>query len=74
MNFALQLAAEQDARREGGRTRFDGDPRRRRALLLTDAPPQTREAIDKGHAEQNDPAAIAGLILGSPEFQKKVTL
>jgi uncharacterized protein (DUF1800 family) len=72
MNFALALAANKLPGVTVDQHRFDGDPGDvARSLLLTDASPQTREAIDKGVAERKDPAVIAGLIIGSPEFQRR---
>ena len=38
--------------------------------LLT-RPQQTQEAIEKGIAQQKETAVIAGLVLGSPEFQRR---
>ena len=72
MNFALALTANKLPGVKVDQHRFDGDPGDvARSLLLTDASAQTREAIDKGIAEQKDPAVIAGLIIGSPEFQRR---
>ena len=42
-----------------------------RRLLFADASSQTQEAIEKGIAQQKETAVIAGLVLGSPEFQRR---
>jgi hypothetical protein len=57
--------------------RFNADPAEvARTLLFTDATPSTRAAIDKALADKTDkkdktPAFLAGLVIGSPDFQRR---
>ncbi|MEP6538931.1 MAG: DUF1800 domain-containing protein [Bryobacteraceae bacterium] len=72
MNFALALTQNKLPGVAVDAKRFEGDPAAVAKLLLSaDASEQTRHAIERGQAEKQDPAAIAGLILGSPEFQRR---
>jgi uncharacterized protein (DUF1800 family) len=72
MNFALALAQNTLPGVKIDPARFQGDPNEvARTLLFTAASAQTREAIDRGLTEKKEPPVIAGLILGSPEFQRR---
>jgi uncharacterized protein (DUF1800 family) len=72
MNFALALMGNKLPGVKVDAQKFEGDPAEiARSLLFTDASAQTRQAIEKGLAEKKDPAVIAGLIIGSPEFQRR---
>jgi hypothetical protein len=42
-----------------------------KALLLTDVSPQTRAAIKEDLKRDHAVTNLVGLILGSPEFQRK---
>jgi hypothetical protein len=76
MNFALGLAANripgiQVNLEKLGASSSDDPMRLMKALSLTDLSEQTRAAI-AADLEQNHAAPhMAGLILGSPEFQRK---
>jgi uncharacterized protein (DUF1800 family) len=72
MNFALALTQNKLPGVKIDSQRFEGDPAGiAKSLLFTDVSAQTRQAIEKGQAEKQQPAAIAGLVLGSPEFQRR---
>jgi uncharacterized protein (DUF1800 family) len=79
MNFALQLAQNKVPGVKVDQTRFVEDPQKAaRKLMDADASVQTRAAISKALAEQKSknpkastPALVAGLVLGSPDFQRR---
>ncbi len=79
MNFALALAQNRVPGTKVDDSRFVEDPQKAAKLLLaTDAAPQTREAIVKALAEQKEknsnasaPALVTGLLMGSPDFQRR---
>jgi uncharacterized protein (DUF1800 family) len=74
MNFALQLAQNHVESVKVDVRRFGGDPDEvAKALMFRDMSPQTRAAIDKALADnkQKNPAMVAALIIGSPDFQKR---
>jgi len=80
MNFALALAQNKLPGVKLDPTRFKDEPGQvARQVLFTDASPQTREAIEKALAEHKDknpqaaptPAMVAGLVIGSPDFQRR---
>jgi uncharacterized protein (DUF1800 family) len=74
MNFALNLAQNKVAGIKVDPAQFDADAAAlARKLLLSDPATQTLEAIAKATADQKqpNPAFTAGLVLGSPEFQKR---
>ena len=74
MNFALQLAKNGVAGVKVDVARFGNNPELvAKKLLLRDASPQTRAAIQKAivQEKQKSPALIAGLVLGSPDFQRR---
>jgi uncharacterized protein (DUF1800 family) len=79
MNFGLSLAQNKVAGVKVDSKKFADDPSRvARQVLFTDASAQTREAIVKALANERDknpkaqaPALLAGLVIGSPDFQKR---
>jgi len=74
MNFALQLAKNGVAGVKVDATRFGNNPEVvARILLLRNASPQTRAALQRAMREQKQktPALVAGLVLGSPDFQRR---
>jgi uncharacterized protein (DUF1800 family) len=72
MNFALALVQNKLPGVKVDTRRFEGDPAAvAKGLLFTDASAQTREAIERGQKENKESAVIAGLVLGSPEFQRR---
>jgi len=77
MNFALALAQNKIPGVKIDPARFNADPAEvARTLLFTDATPSTRAAIDKALADKADkkdktPAFLAGLVIGSPDFQRR---
>jgi uncharacterized protein (DUF1800 family) len=79
MNFAIALAQNKVTGVKLDQTRFADDPgTTARQVLFTDPTPQTRDAIAKALADQKDknpnpstPALVAGLVLGSPDFQRR---
>ena len=74
MNFALQLAKNGVSGVKVDVARFGNNPEQvAKRLLLRDASPQTRAAIQKAivQQKQNSPALVAGLVLGSPDFQRR---
>ena len=79
MNFALSLAQNKIPGVKVDQARFVGDPQKAaRKLMDADATPQTRQAIVKALADQKGknpsaatPALVAGLVIGSPDFQRR---
>lgn len=78
MNFALALANNKVAGVKVLLPANAGTAQLGRTLLMTDLSPATREAIDRGLAGQSSaPTEVpsgtlaAGLILGSPDFQRR---
>jgi len=72
MNFSLALTQNKLPGVAVDAKRFEGDPASVAKLLLSaTASAQTRQAIERGQAAKQDSAAIAGLVLGSPEFQRR---
>jgi uncharacterized protein (DUF1800 family) len=79
MNFAIALAQNKVPGVKVDAKRFVEDPSREaRQVLFTDATAATKEAIVKALAEQKSkdpkaasPAMVAGLVLGSPDFQRR---
>lgn len=72
MNFALDLMQNKLPGVKVDVSRYGGDPKElAKGLLFSDPTPQTRTAIDRGAAEKKEPAVTAGLVLGSPEFQRR---
>lgn len=74
MNFALQLAKNGVLGVKVDARRFGNDPETvAKTLMYRNASPQTREAIHKALLEQKQktPALVAGLVIGSPDFQRR---
>jgi hypothetical protein len=79
MNFAIALTQNKVPGVKLDASRFPEDPSRAaRQVLFTDATPQTKDAIVKALADQKQkdpnagsPAMLAGLVLGSPDFQRR---
>jgi uncharacterized protein (DUF1800 family) len=74
MNFALQLAKNGVPGVKVDVSRFGNDPVAvAKTLLLRNASPQTRAAIQKAleDKKQKTPALVAGLVIGSPDFQRR---
>jgi len=74
MNFAMQLAQNRIPGVKIDAARFGGDPIiAAKALLCRNASPQTAAAIHKALEEQKQktPALVAGLVIGSPDFQRR---
>ena len=73
MNFALQLAQNHVESVKVNVSRFGDDPSEvAKALMFRAMSPQTRAAIDKTlEDKQKNPALVAALVIGSPDFQKK---
>jgi uncharacterized protein (DUF1800 family) len=79
MNFAIALTQNKVPGVKLDASRFPVDPSRAaRQVLFTDATPQTKDAIVKALADQKQkdpnagsPALLAGLVLGSPDFQRR---
>jgi uncharacterized protein (DUF1800 family) len=80
MNFAIALAQNKVPGVKVDASRFLEDPSREaRQVLFTDATPATKSAIVKALADQKSkddakaasPAMVAGLVLGSPDFQRR---
>jgi uncharacterized protein (DUF1800 family) len=80
MNFALALVQNRVPSVKVDASKFDGEPGQvARQVLFRDAAPETRAAIEKALADQKtrnpgaapNPAMAAGLIIGSPDFQKR---
>jgi uncharacterized protein (DUF1800 family) len=78
MNFAIQLTQNKLAGVKVDTRHFAPDPSHAaKQMLFTDATSQTKDAIVKALADQKkkdpkagSPALVAGLVLGSPDFQK----
>jgi hypothetical protein len=78
MNFALQLTQNRVAGVKIDLSRFFDKPANiARSVLFVDPSPQTMGSIDKAVAVQADtpnaatPATVAGLVIGSPDFQRR---
>jgi uncharacterized protein (DUF1800 family) len=74
MNFALQLAQDHVESVKVDVSRFGDDPSAVAKILMFRAmSPQTRAAIDKAleDKKQKNPAIVAALVIGSPDFQKR---
>jgi uncharacterized protein (DUF1800 family) len=79
MNFGLALVSNKIPGVKIDAARFSSeDPKKiARTLLLADLPPKAEAAIEAGLNEQNSkfpaskPMMVAGLTIGSPEFQKR---
>jgi len=74
MNFALNLAQNRVPGVKVDVSRFGSDPVEvAKTLLFRSASPQTRAAIQKALEDQKQktPAAVAGLVIGSPDFQRR---
>jgi uncharacterized protein (DUF1800 family) len=72
MNFALALAQNQLSGVRVSGELFEGDSTSvAKKLLAAEPSAQTKQAIERGLAEKKEAAVIAGLILGSPEFQRR---
>jgi uncharacterized protein (DUF1800 family) len=74
MNFALQLAQNHVESVKVDVSRFGDDPSAVAKILMFRAmSPQTRAAIDKAleDKKQKNPAMVAALVIGSPDFQKR---
>ena len=74
MNFALQLAQNRIPGVKVDATKFDSDPAAiAKAVLFRDVTPQTKAALETAMNNQKTktPAQIAGLVLGSPDFQRR---
>jgi uncharacterized protein (DUF1800 family) len=74
MNFALQLAQNHVESVKVDVARFGDDPSEvAKALMFRAMSPETRAAIDQAlqDKKQKNPALVAALVIGSPDFQKK---
>jgi uncharacterized protein (DUF1800 family) len=80
MNFALDLTQNKVQGTKVDQSRFKDDPAHtERLMLFTNATAPTREAIDKAIADQKaknpkappSSALVAGLVIGSPDFQRR---
>jgi len=74
MNFALQLAQNHVESVKVNVSRFGDDPSEvAKALMFRAMSPQTRAAIDQALQDNKhkNPALVAALVIGSPDFQKK---
>jgi uncharacterized protein (DUF1800 family) len=74
MNFALQLARNGVPGVKVDVSRFGNDPILvAKTLMFRNASPQTRAALEKALQEQKQktPALAAGLVIGSPDFQRR---
>ena len=70
MNFALSLAQSKVPGSKLDVSQFSGEPAEvARRILFTDARPETLAAIDK--QVQSAKAPVVGLLLGSPDFQRR---
>lgn len=68
MNFAMDLTANKLSGIKVDPAKFPEDPAAAaQSLLFTGASPATLNAI----GQQSDPAVVAGMLLGSPDFQRK---
>ena len=74
MNFALQLAQNHVESVKVDVSRFGDDPNDvAKTLMFRAMSPETRAAIDKAleDEKQKNPAMVAALVIGSPDFQKR---
>jgi uncharacterized protein (DUF1800 family) len=74
MNFALNLAQNRVPGVKVDTARFGSDPVEvAKTLMFRSASPQTRAAIQKALEDQKQktPATVAGLVIGSPDFQRR---
>ena len=74
MNFALQLAQNHVESVKVDVSRFGDDPNEvAKRLMFRAMSQQTRAAIDKAleDSKQKNPALVAALVIGSPDFQKR---
>jgi len=73
MNFALQLAQSHVESVKVDVSRFGDDPNQvAKALMFRAMSSQTRAAIDKAlEDKQKNPALVAAMVIGSPDFQKR---
>ncbi len=80
MNFALDLTRNKVQGTKVDQGRFNEDPTHTaRLMLFTNPTASTRDAIVKAIADQKtknpktppSPALVAGLVIGSPDFQKR---
>jgi uncharacterized protein (DUF1800 family) len=80
MNFALDLTQNKVQGTKVDQARFKEDPAHTaRLMLFTNPTAPTRDAIDKAIADQKaknpktppSPALVAGLVIGSPDFQRR---
>jgi uncharacterized protein (DUF1800 family) len=74
MNFALQLAQNHVESVKVDVARFGDDPSDvAKALMFRAMSPETRAAIDQAlqDKKQKNPALVAALVIGSPDFQKR---
>jgi len=74
MNFAVQLAENHVESVKVDVSRFGDDPGEvAKALMFRGLSPQTRSAIDRAleDSKRKNPAMVAALIIGSPDFQKR---
>jgi uncharacterized protein (DUF1800 family) len=72
MNFAIALTQGRIPGVKVDAAQFAGDPAQiERRLLLTDASADARAAIQQGLGGQQTGAMVAGLTLGSPDFQRR---
>jgi uncharacterized protein (DUF1800 family) len=79
MNFSLNLAQNHVAGVKVDASKLPDDPMAiARRLMSTDVSPQTRVSIENAlkdqkakNPKQQTPALLAGLVLGSPDFQKR---
>jgi uncharacterized protein (DUF1800 family) len=74
MNFALQLAKNGVEGVKVDIRRFGNNPEAvAKTLMYRSASPQTRSAINKALKDQKQktPALVAGLVIGSPDFQRR---
>ncbi len=80
MNFALDLTQNKVQGTKVDQARFKEDPSHTaRLMLFTNPTAPTRDAIEKALAEQKtknpkaapSPALVAGLVIGSPDFQRR---
>lgn len=70
MNFALNLAQNRVAGVKVDASKLPDDPVQvARKLMSADVSPQTRASIEKN--PKQSPAVLAGLVLGSPDFQRR---
>lgn len=80
LNFALDLTQNKVQGTTVDQARFKEDPAHTaRLMLFTNPTASTRDAIDRAIAEQKaknpkappSPALVAGLVIGSPDFQRR---